>query len=101
MVTSEVAVSRSSAASARASLGVRTEWPSLRPSSHTGYQMRSAMAPMPLTPVCSNKHVEIALRGQLAPAVAADGDEGHPVGARRGQAVELAQPGVDPLPVGP
>ncbi len=54
MVTSEVAVSRSSAARASASLVVRTEWPSFNPSSQIGYQSRSAMAATSLTPVCSS-----------------------------------------------
>src|SRR5260370_22176561 len=43
----------SSAAARRASASVRTEWSSRAPESHTGYQIRSAIAAMPPTPSCS------------------------------------------------
>ena len=99
--TSDVAVSRSSAASDSASLMVRTEWPSFRPSSQIGYQIRSAMAPMPLRPVVQQHHVEIALRRQLAPAVAADGDQGHarrPPTTPRGRAPAATRPSAGSTP---
>ena len=43
-MSSDVAVSRSSDASASVSRTVRTEWPSFRPASQIGYQSRSAIA---------------------------------------------------------
>ena len=79
-MSSEVAVSRSSAARASASLMVRTEWPSFRPSSQIGYQMRSAMAADALDPGVQQQHVDVGLGRQLPAPVAAHRHQGHATG---------------------
>ncbi len=80
--SSDVAVSRSSSARASASFGVRTAWPSFRPSSQIGYQIRSASCGDVGPAAWSEQDVDVGLRGELGPPVAADGDEGDAV--RRG-----------------
>ena len=75
----------------RTSAGRRTEWSSRMPSSHTGYQTASAMAPDVAPPVVDEHHVEVAAGAQLAPAVATHGHEGEAVGVAVGRAFE--QPG--------
>ena len=77
----DVAVSRSSWASATASFTDRTPWPSFSPASHSGYQICSASS---LTSARSRslrvwieEDVEVAARAQVAPAVAPDRHQGH------------------------
>ena len=72
----------------RASLGRRTLWSREIPSSHTGYQILSAVAETsPLAPV-DEDDVEVAERAQLPPAVAAHRHQGYPSGVAAGGPVE-------------
>ena len=77
------ATRRSSPAISRASPGRRTLWSSEIPSSHTGYQIRSAVAETLRRAPVDEHHVEVAERAELAPAVAAHRHQGQPRGRRR------------------
>ena len=81
---------RSSLATSRTSDGRRTEWSSRMPSSHTGYHTASATRSMSRRPLVDEDHVEVAVGTQLAPPVAAHGDEGDSLGIAVGRPVEQA-----------
>ena len=92
-----MAVSRSWAASARASLTVRTAWPSFM----AGVPDRVPVAVGQLADVVAapvqQQHVDVGLQRQLAPPVAAHGHQRHAlrVGALDGDLDQLGQPAVD------
>ena len=88
-------MSRSSAARARASFTVRTAWPSFSPASQIGYQMACAAPPGTSAPGVEQEEVEVAARGQLAPAVAADRHQGQARGVLHRPVEERPQPVVD------
>ena len=72
------------------------------PSSHTGYQIRSAAADRFAAAPVKEHHVEITERTELGPPVAAHRDQGQTPGVALGGLVEqFGQPLVGGLGIGP